>query len=141
MGDLDLDLITGLAARLRAAKAARPRSGMPLDRNGQRPILADPEFFDRITARWAAEFQEFEAAYAAEHDAEPEPEPELKIVKRKRRPDPIAMVKRAQEAGLTVRSVNIIDNGNSVLLTLGDQVPSPADPAVIETPDDLRRLI
>ncbi len=57
----------------------------------------------------------------------------------KRRPDPFAVVKRAMAAGLNVRTVNVTAEG--VLLTLDDEVPAPADATVIETADELRKLI
>ena len=61
-----------------------------------------------------------------------------KTRRRKRRPDFVAMVKRALAAGLDVRLVSYTESG--VSMTLGE-APSSADPAVIETADDLRRLI
>jgi hypothetical protein len=63
---------------------------------------------------------------------------DLKPGKRQRRPDFVAMVKRAQAEGLGVRAVNV--TANSVLLTLNDDEPA-TDASVIETADELRKLI
>jgi hypothetical protein len=59
--------------------------------------------------------------------------------KRKHQPDFVKQVKRAIESGLDVRSVNFTADGVSMVLNTDD---APAtDATVIETADELRKLI
>ena len=57
---------------------------------------------------------------------------------RKRKPDLVKQVKRAQAAGLHVRSATV--TADSVVVTFGEP-EAPVDGSVIETADELRRLI
>ena len=57
---------------------------------------------------------------------------------RKRKPDFVKHVKRANAAGLNVRSATVTADG--VLMTFGE-AQGPADKMVIETADELRKLI
>ena len=57
---------------------------------------------------------------------------------RKRKPDLVKQVKRAQAAGLHVRSATV--TADSVVVTFGEP-EAPVDGSVIETPEQLRRLI
>jgi hypothetical protein len=60
--------------------------------------------------------------------------------RRKRRADPIRLVKRAIACGLNVKTVNYTTDG--VSMTLADSADvSRDDPNIIETPEQLRRLI
>jgi hypothetical protein len=68
-------------------------------------------------------------------DAEPVEPPPART--RKRKPDLVTQVKRAVAAGLNVRSASISESG--VVMTFGE--PEAGDGAVIETADELRRLI
>jgi hypothetical protein len=59
---------------------------------------------------------------------------------RKRKPDFVKQVKRAIAAGLHVRSASV--TADSVVVTFGEaDAPAPADGTVIETEDELRKLI
>lgn len=62
----------------------------------------------------------------------------LGVKQRERKPDFIAMVKRAQEAGIDIKGVNITADG--VALTLGSDRESD-DATITETADELRKLI
>jgi hypothetical protein len=57
---------------------------------------------------------------------------------RKRKPDFVKQVKRAMAAGLPVRSASV--SADSVVMTFGE-APAPVDGTVIETADELRKLI
>jgi hypothetical protein len=90
------------------------------------PHLFDPGLIDRMTPTvWLDTTTE---------DAEP-----VEPVKRtrKRKPDLVKQVKRAQEAGLHVRSATV--TADSVVVTFGE--PDAVDGTVIETADELRRLL
>jgi hypothetical protein len=71
----------------------------------------------------------------------PEPMPAPKQSRtRKRRLDFVKQVKRAVAAGLNVKSASV--TADSVLMTFGEtEAPAPTDGAVIETADELRKLI
>lgn len=71
----------------------------------------------------------------------PEPTPAPKQSRtRKRRLDFVKQVKRAMAAGLNVKSASV--TADSVLVTFGEtEAPTPIDGAVIETADELRKLI
>jgi hypothetical protein len=59
---------------------------------------------------------------------------------RKRKPDFVRQVKRAQAAGLNIRSASITADG--VVVHFGEaEAPAAADATVIETEDELRKLI
>ena len=59
--------------------------------------------------------------------------------RRSKRPDFIAIVKRAYEAGINVKGVNI--TADAVSLTLGGDRADSADVTAAETADELRKLI
>jgi hypothetical protein len=61
-------------------------------------------------------------------------------LKRQRRPDPIEMAKRALASGLDVRTISV--TADAVTMTLNDGASDTAhDQDIIETPEQLRRLI
>jgi hypothetical protein len=106
----------------------------------------DPVRLASARARWATDLREFEAKYlhpeppTLDTSADDQPKhPASPTSRRQRRPDFVAMVKRAQAAGIGIKSVNITDK--SMLLTFNEEVPAPADATVIETADELRKLI
>jgi hypothetical protein len=59
--------------------------------------------------------------------------------KRNRKPNFVAMVKRAQRDGLNIKGVSITANG--VVLTLGDTATDTVGPTINETAEDLRKLL
>jgi capsid protein len=65
-------------------------------------------------------------------------EPVEPVKRRKRKPDYVKQVKRAMAAGLNVRSANFTADG--VSMTFGE-AEAPVDDTVIETADELRKLI
>ena len=65
-------------------------------------------------------------------------EPVEPVKRHKRKPDYVKQVKRAMAAGLNVRSANFTADG--VSMTFGG-AEAPVDDTVIETADELRKLI
>jgi hypothetical protein len=108
------------AAQLREARAANP---LP-------PLL---RIMDE-TRHWAT-------GEAQQSTPMPESTPALKSTRaRKRRLDFVKQVKRAMAAGLNVKSASV--TADSVLMTFGEtEAPALIDEAVIETADELRKLI
>ncbi len=137
----DLDYIPALAAfsdRLRAAR------GIPSFADRVKPLTAIERkavtdkieaSFDRIKARWDAEYREFEAAYAAEH-ADDAPEPEKARGKRRplkfRERDIRRAIAGHLKAGLSVQRTEIDASGRIVIVTGQPEATdlAPADRAV-----------
>jgi len=90
--------------------------------------LFDPGLLQRLTSD-----PDVVIEYDSDADAEPVP-----VKRRQRRPDLIKQVRRAIAAGLTVTSASVTADG--VVITFGEP-PSPADGTIIETADELRKLI
>ena len=109
--------------RLLRSVKARPPAGAGANRWDRQRLLDTPHLFHQLMAQ--AQFKR--------EAADPTP-----TRTRKRKPDFVKQVKRAMAAGLRVKSASV--TADSVVMTFGE-APAPVDGTVIETAEELRKLI
>lgn len=102
----------------------RPPAGAGANRWDRQRLADDPDLIHRLMAM----------THLNGEDAAPI----TPIRTRKRKPNFVTQVKRAMKAGLDVRSATISADG--VMIAFGE-APTPVDGDVIETADELRKLL